>query len=108
VPAPDRITVVDIARRDFHSQQFPLVIDDQVQLEPIKPIHARLSPGSKLCHHFMRPNAAIVAHTDLGRINKADPTVIGPLISQHLAQIIELERPVTRQMKPHHDCHDFA
>ncbi|WP_304054513.1 hypothetical protein [Nitrosomonas communis] len=51
-----------------------MVIDDQVRLEPIKPIHARLSPVSKLCHHFMRSDAAIVAHTDLGRINEADPT----------------------------------
>nr|WP_262369898.1 hypothetical protein [Nitrosomonas communis] len=53
-----------------------MVIDDQVQLESIKPIHTGLSLGSKLCHYLMRPNAAIVAHTDPGRINEADSTAL--------------------------------
>jgi hypothetical protein len=43
-----------------------------VQLEPIKPIYTGLSPSSKLCHYFMRPNAEILAHTDLRRFNEAD------------------------------------
>jgi hypothetical protein len=41
-----------------------------VQLESIKPTHAGLSPGSKLCHYFMRPNAMVVTHTDFGRLNE--------------------------------------
>jgi hypothetical protein len=87
----------------------------------------------------MRPNAAIVEHTDLGRINEADPTTlpkaagqktaqrhqatlqqlhkavvadspwkITPLIPQHVIQVIVLKRPITGQMKPHHDGHDFT
>jgi hypothetical protein len=34
----------------------------------------------------MRPNAAIVAHTDLGRINKADPTAAPKAVDQKTAQ----------------------
>jgi hypothetical protein len=48
------IAIINVARRYFHSQQFPLVIDDQMQFETIKPTQAALSPSSKLCHHFMR------------------------------------------------------
>ncbi|SFN03862.1 hypothetical protein SAMN05421863_10897 [Nitrosomonas communis] len=34
----------------------------------------------------MRPNAAIVTHTDLGRINKADPTSLPKAAGQKTAQ----------------------
>ncbi|SFM63613.1 hypothetical protein SAMN05421863_104035 [Nitrosomonas communis] len=78
--------IIHIARRDFDSRQFSLVIDDQVQLEPIKPIHTGLSSSSKLCHYFMRPNAAIAAHADLGRINEADPTALPKAAGQKTAQ----------------------
>ena len=70
----------------LYFQQFSLVINDQVQLEPIKPIHTGLSPGSKLCHYLIRPNAAIVAHTDPGRINEADPTALPKAAGQKAAQ----------------------
>ena len=120
-----RITVIHIARCYFYSWQFSLVIDDQVQLESIKLTHAALSPGSKLCHYFMRPNAAIVTHADPGGINKTDPSTLpkaagqktaqrhqatlhqlnqavvahqpwkmGPLILQHVIQVIVSKRPV--------------
>ena len=34
----------------------------------------------------MRPNAAIVAHTDFGRINEADPTALPKAAGQKTAQ----------------------
>ncbi|SDH45244.1 hypothetical protein SAMN05428952_101440 [Nitrosomonas sp. Nm132] len=34
----------------------------------------------------MRPNAAIVAHTDFGRINEADPTTLPKAAGQKTAQ----------------------
>ncbi|SFM87905.1 hypothetical protein SAMN05421863_106417 [Nitrosomonas communis] len=34
----------------------------------------------------MRPNAAIVAHADLGRINEADPTALPKAAGQKTAQ----------------------
>ncbi|SFM19142.1 hypothetical protein SAMN05421863_101660 [Nitrosomonas communis] len=57
-----------------------------MQFEPIKPTHAGLSPGNKLCHHFIRPNAAVVTYADLSRINEADSTALFKVASQKVAQ----------------------
>ena len=50
--------LIDISEQLFSS-------DDQMHLEPVKPIHAGLPPGSKFRHHFMRPNAPVMADTTL-------------------------------------------
>jgi hypothetical protein len=71
------ITVIHIVPAVIlYFQQFSLVIDDQVQLEPIKPTHTGLSPSSKLCHYMMRPNTLVVTRANPGRIDEADSTAL--------------------------------
>jgi hypothetical protein len=49
---------LDIACRDFHSQQLPLIIDDQVQFELIKLTHTGLPEAANaaitLCEQSRR------------------------------------------------------
>ncbi|SFM98081.1 hypothetical protein SAMN05421863_107816 [Nitrosomonas communis] len=48
----------------------------------------------------MRPNAAIVAHADLGRINEADPTALPKAADQKTAQ----GRQATLKPTPQSGC----
>src|SRR4051794_41640508 len=61
---PHRTTVVHIARRERESQQFALLVDDQVQLKAIEPAQASFASSCESGKDFVRGNAAVVAEPD--------------------------------------------
>ena len=57
-----RLSVVYIARRQMKSQEFPLIIDDQVQLEAVEPIDRRLAALGEVSKNLVRVDAAVVTN----------------------------------------------
>ena len=61
-----RLAVVDIAWSQAKGQEFPLIIDDQVEFEAIEPAHRRLAPGGPAGEHLVRGDAAVVTDQRVG------------------------------------------
>ena len=68
-----RFAVIYIARRELKSQQFTLVIDNQMELEAIEPAHTALASCGHISKDPMPADALVVADRQRGRIDKCHP-----------------------------------
>ena len=68
-----RFAVIYIARRELKSQQFTLVIDNQMELEAIEPAHTALAACGHISKEPMAADALVVADGQRGRIDKCHP-----------------------------------
>lgn len=55
-----RLAIIHVARRDLAGEQVSSVVDDQMEFEPIKPIHRILPPLGQSREDAMLLNAAVV------------------------------------------------
>ena len=69
-------TIVDIADRKIEGHNLPLVIDDEVQLEPIEPACSAFPALGKAGKHSMRMNPSVVAYGQGTGINKTNPATL--------------------------------
>src|SRR3990172_3038148 len=65
-------SVIHIAGGEAAGQQFTFIIDDQVQLEAIEPVHTGLATHGPLFKDPMRSNAPIVADCQGSGIEKGN------------------------------------
>ena len=56
------LPVIHIAWGEVTGQQFALIVDNQVQLEAIKPAHGSLAPGGQASKHLVGRNAAVMTN----------------------------------------------
>ena len=68
----ERLPVVDVAGRDHEVQQVPLLVADQVQLEPVEPSHRTLSALGKPLEDPVEMDALVPAYPQRGAVNEAD------------------------------------
>ena len=68
----DVLAVVDIAWRQAKSQQFPLIVDDEMQCETIEPAHRRLASRRETLEDLVRGNAVIVTHREACRVDEGN------------------------------------
>lgn len=85
----NRSAIIDVARRQAQGQQLAAIIDDQVELEPIEPVHRGLAATRIHPEDAMLGDARIVADRERGGIDEADP-----------AALAELGVPIDRQGQP--------
>ena len=78
----DGFSVVDVAGRQGQSQQIAAFVDDQVQLEPVKPAHGTFADLGQPLEDAVALDPFIVADLDRGRVDEADPGN-GPQTSRH-------------------------
>lgn len=71
-------TVVNVTGGDAEGQQFPALVDDQMEFEPIKPAHGGFAPTGDFSEHLVAVDAAVVAHHQRGRVDEGDPGVLAP------------------------------
>ena len=77
-----RFAVISIARRQAHIEQFAAFVNHQVQLEAKEPAHRSPPPGRQAREDFVRMNAAYMADSQAGRIDKADTGARAETLSQ--------------------------
>src|SRR5215471_12169547 len=70
----DRPAIIDIARRHMKSQQFPFIIDDEMQFETVEPSHRGFSPCGHALEDFVRGNAVVVTDSQRRRIDEGNPS----------------------------------
>ena len=58
----DGFAVIDIGRRNLASQDFTTLIDDQVELEAVKPAHGTLASFCEFGKYLVSVNAMVVTH----------------------------------------------
>ena len=66
--------VIDVTRRQFYGEQLTPIIDDQMQLEAIKPSGRCLSSLCHITENTVSGNPMIVTDVDTGGINKSKPS----------------------------------
>src|SRR5262245_29320402 len=69
----DRLAVVDIARRQSKSQQFALIVDNEVQFEAIEPSHGGLASPGKPLKDFMGSNTVVITDGKGRRVDEGNP-----------------------------------
>lgn len=104
----DRPSILDIARREAKCQQFPLVMDDQVQLEAVAPADRGLATCSAPGRHLMLVDAWVAADRKRGRVDEADAATAAQVRMQRGSQRNEhrghqLDEPLVA-----HQCGKFA
>jgi hypothetical protein len=72
-------SIINVARRQAKGQQLSLVIDDQVQLEAIKPADRVLAACRPSGKHPMLVNAGVVADGKRSGVDQADPAAAAQL-----------------------------
>ena len=68
----ERLPVVDVPGRDHEVQQVPLLVADQVQLEPVEPSHRTLSTPGKSLEDPVEMDALVPAYPQRGAVHEAD------------------------------------
>ena len=69
---PERVPVVDIARREHPLDDLPPVVDDEVQLEPVEPSHRALALRGPSPHGPVLPLALDVAGGERRGVDDGD------------------------------------
>ena len=72
------LAVVHVARRDLAGEEFPSVVDHQMELEAIVPIHRILAALGQSGKDAMLLDAAIVTDDQRGRVHEADAGALPP------------------------------
>src|SRR5574344_342132 len=67
-----RCPVIHVARRELPLYDFPLVVDDQMQLESVEPAHSTLSLGCPALHRLVHVHPLDVARHQRSRVNNGD------------------------------------
>ena len=73
VPVFQRLSVINIPRRDHKIQYLAFFVYNQMQLEPKEIAHCRFPPLGDTIEYFMPENPFVVAHPQRGRIDKRYP-----------------------------------
>lgn len=68
----ERLAIIYVSRRDLAGEQVSTILDDQMQLEPVKPLHRILPSLGQSPKDPMLLNAAVVADGQGGRVHEAD------------------------------------
>ena len=73
-----RFAIIHVTGGNAEGQQFAPVIDDEMELEAVKPAHGGFAATGHLLEDLVAMNAAVVAHHQGRRIDKGDPGVLAP------------------------------
>ena len=66
-----RVPVIDVARGQHETQEFPLLVAYQMQLETVEPSHRALSSLGQPPEHPVQMNPLVAAHPQGGAVNEA-------------------------------------
>ena len=68
----ERLAVIYISRRNHEVEQLPLLITDQVQLEPEEPAHGALPPLGNALERLVDVDALVPAYPERSAVDEAD------------------------------------
>ena len=69
----DRAAIIDITWRHTKGQQFPLVVDDEMQFEAVEPPHRGLPPRGYAFKDFVGGNPVVVTHGQRRGVGEGNP-----------------------------------
>jgi len=78
------VTVIHIAGCEIEGQNLTLVIDNEMQLESIKPACGAFPPVRKTIEDPMRVNPPVVTHIQRGGVDKADAATLANPALHHV------------------------
>jgi hypothetical protein len=81
-----RLTVVSVPRSEQDIEQFPLLIDDQMQFEAKEPIDGSFASSRQRLEHFVGSNPTVMADLDTGCINETESRTLTKALAQIAAQ----------------------
>ena len=67
--ALDRLTVIDVTRRDHYSEQIAAITDHQVNFEAVEPARAGLAAFGQFLENLVRLDPQVMADLNRGRVN---------------------------------------
>ena len=74
--------IIDVAGGETIGQYLALIVDDQVQLEAVKPAHRGLATSGSTSKHPMLMDAGIVADRKGSGVDEADAATLAQLRMQ--------------------------
>src|SRR5262245_26245211 len=87
----DWAAIVDIAWRHTQGQQFPLVVDDEMQCEAVEPPHRGLPPRGYAFKDFVGGNPVVVTHGQRGGVDEGHPST-APFAGGEIEQLLRSSR----------------
>lgn len=81
--------VIDVTRREFYGEQLTPIIDDQMQLEAVKPAGGGFSSLCDVTENTVRRNPMVVTDVDSGGINKSKPRRLSQICMEEGTECVQ-------------------